>query len=283
LRPVLSKGHTGESGNVRALYTRYQTSQKSGNFAALMLFVTPGFVTLFAKISGNSLTAGCPLVTLRAWFALGAKPADATVEPSMFTERRGLQGGARRGLLGLACLLMIPTLGACAPVAGGAVVASVVAIAALTSHCYDYLDLTVFDGQGRKTCAATVNASTDGDHFELGSCYYAPLTDGVWTLRATLPGYKDATTTVAVEHAQGCARHVQSVELTLYPVQPLAGPSAAPQILPNSPPPAATTLPPGPPPAAPSAGVTAPTPPASASAVPGASAAPPLGVFPNSP
>lgn len=165
--------------------------------------------------------------------------------------------------------------------------AGVVAIAALTSHCYDYLDLTVFDAQGRKTCAATVTASTDGDHFELGSCYYAPLTDGVWTLRAALPGYKDATTTVPVEHAHDCARHVQSVELTMNPLQPLASPGSAPAIRPDLAPPAAPVLPPAPPAppvspsALPSAGAIAPMPPSSASAAPSASGTSPFGVAPD--
>ena len=130
----------------------------------------------------------------------------------MLNDRWGLGRQIRGALF---CTAFIATLGACAPAAGGGVLVGVLAIGALTSHCYDYLDVTVFDGQGRKTCAATVTAKNGGDHFELSSCYYAPLTDGVWTLSASLPGYPDATTTVPVEHANDCARHVQSVELSL--------------------------------------------------------------------
>lgn len=205
----------------------------------------------------------------------------------MFTKQRGLQGGGRRGLLALTCLLMIPTLGACAPVAGGVVVAGVVGIAALTSHCYDYLDLTVIDGQGRKTCAAHVTASSDGDHFELGSCYYAPLTDGVWTVRATLPGYKDAMSTVPVEHAHDCARHVQTVELTLNPATPPGSALPAAQQPLNSmpavsaPPPAAPppapVLPPAPPMPTPSGAGIAPLPASPTQVAPSPSSAPPLG------
>ncbi|MEP7051251.1 MAG: hypothetical protein ABJB12_12905 [Pseudomonadota bacterium] len=196
----------------------------------------------------------------------------------MSTERRGVP---RRALLGVACAAMIPTLSACAPAAGGAVVAGVVAIAALTSHCYDYLDLTVFDAQGRKTCAATVTASAGRDHFKLGSCYYAPLTDGVWTLRATLAGYVDATTTVPVEHAHDCARHVQTVELTLSPVRPLSAPTA-----PLEKPPTSTPIAPGPqlsPAPAPSLSASGVAPTPSQSAAPSASGTPPLGVFPQAP
>ncbi|HEY3668915.1 MAG TPA: hypothetical protein VGL19_23120, partial [Polyangiaceae bacterium] len=130
----------------------------------------------------------------------------------MFSDRRGLGQQIRTAIL---CAALVPTLSACAPAVGGAVVASVVTIAALTSHCYDYLDVTVFDEHGRKTCAATVTARNGGDHFELSSCYYAPLTDGVWTLTASLPGRAAAVTTVPVEHANDCTRHVQSVELSL--------------------------------------------------------------------
>ena len=199
----------------------------------------------------------------------------------MFSDRRGLGRRIRSALLSVGCVVMIPTLSACAPVAGGAVVAGVVAIGALTSHCYDYLDVTVFDAQGRKTCAATVTASTDSDHFELGSCYYAPLTDGVWTLRATLPGYADAVSTVPVEHAHDCARHVQSVELTLNPTQGRSG-AARPELPPPPAAPAATVA--NPSPTAPSASATViPAPAAAPSAVPSASGTPPIGVFPNSP
>jgi len=90
-----------------------------------------------------------------------------------------------------------------------------VTAAAFTSHCYDYLDVSVLDADGRQTCAATVTATNGGDRFELSSCYYAPLTDGRWTLRASLSGYSDALTTVLVEHPHDCTRYVQSVELTL--------------------------------------------------------------------
>ncbi len=206
----------------------------------------------------------------------------------MFTDGRDVKRRIRSALLGAACLVMIPTLSTCAPVVGGAVVVGVVAIGALTSHCYDYLDLTVFDAQGRKTCAATVTASSGGDHFELGSCYYAPLTDGVWTLRATLPGYADATSTVPVEHAHDCARHVQSVELTLNPARPPGAPPANHELPVNLPPPpvAPATVAPtvAPAPAAPSAsGAVIQTPALPASAVPSASGTPVIGVFPNSP
>jgi hypothetical protein len=165
-------------------------------------------------------------------------------------------------------------LGACAPVVGGGVLVGVIGIGALTSHCYDYLDVTVFDAQGRKTCAATVTASNGGDHFELGSCYYAPLTDGVWTLRAALPGSLDAVSTVPVEHANDCTRHVQSVELTLN--TPNSTPLPAPVM---------TTPAALPPPPAPPAELTPPVAPASeqSPAPSGAAVAPPpsVGVFPD--
>ncbi|HEX7452155.1 MAG TPA: hypothetical protein VF294_07720 [Polyangiaceae bacterium] len=183
---------------------------------------------------------------------------------------RGLGRQIRRAALWAACAAFIPTLGACAPAAGGAVLLGIVGIGALTSHCYDYLDVTVFDAQGRKTCAATVTAQNGGDHFELSSCYYAPLTDGVWTLSASLPGFPDSTTTVPVEHANDCTRHVQSVELTLN--APGTAPTArAPVSQPALPPQPALA----PPPAA------APLPSAQPSAPPASSAVTPVGVFPE--
>lgn len=209
----------------------------------------------------------------------------------MESDRRDV---SRQIRVGLAVLLLSPTIGACsaAIVAGGAV-AGLVGISALTSHCYDYLDVSVFDEHGRKTCAATVTVSNGGDHFQLESCYYAPLSDGIWKLRATSPGYPDAVSTVEVEHAHDCIRHVQSVELTFSaarsaprssqaPVATSSAPSLAPPPLPPLPPalPAPPTPPPPPPPivSAPApVTVQIPTP----SAVPAASAAPPVGVFPD--
>lgn len=112
-------------------------------------------------------------------------------------------------------LFLLAGLNACASVAGGAALLGAVGLAALTSRCYDYVDVTVLDAEGRKTCAATVTANNGKSQFELPPCYNASLTDGRWTLRASLPGSRDATTTVVVDHEHDCTRYVQSVELTL--------------------------------------------------------------------
>jgi hypothetical protein len=194
-----------------------------------------------------------------------------------------------RGLL--ACVLLMPVLSACTVVAGGGVAVAVIAIGALTSHCYDYLDVSVFDAQGRKTCAATVTATNGGSEFELQSCYYAPLSDGRWTLRASLPGMSDAMTTVEVEHKDDCTRHTQSVELSLgvpgaaprsvapAPVNSVKPAPVAPPAVngaPASSAPATSTVPV---PAAPPALATSAVP--TSSAAPATSAAPPVGAFPN--
>ena len=189
------------------------------------------------------------------------------------------RGALARGALVAAGLALTAT--ACAPIWGGAALVGLVAIGTLTSTCYDYLDLTVLDAEGRKTCAATVSASNGKSQFELESCYYTPLSDGRWTVRASLPGFPDAVSTVMVEHEHDCIRHVQTVELTLNRAgsSPIrtglpTPPAAAPPV--PVPAPAATPSPP-PPLAAPAT---------SSSAVPSApagSAAPPIGVFPNTP
>jgi hypothetical protein len=123
-----------------------------------------------------------------------------------------------RGALGFAALaLALCASSACTAVVAGGVAVALVGVSALTSHCYDYLDVTVFDEHGRKTCAAKVTAhrNQSSESFELQSCYYAPLSDGHWTLRATLPGRHDVETVVEVDHKHDCTRHVQSAELTL--------------------------------------------------------------------
>jgi hypothetical protein len=135
----------------------------------------------------------------------------------MLRDRRESGGHFRGSLWFLSLVSVLGALSACTAVAGGGVVAVLVGIGALTAHCYDYLDVTVFDAQGRKTCAATVTASRNksSEQFELESCYYTPLSDGRWTLRASLPGTSDVETVVDVDHEKDCTRHVQSVELTL--------------------------------------------------------------------
>jgi hypothetical protein len=96
------------------------------------------------------------------------------------------------------------------------VLVGVVGIGVLTSTCYDYLDVTVYDAEGRKTCDATVTAtSATGNTVELTSCYSTPLGDGVWSLRAHLQGYPGATSEVRVDNRNECVHHVQRVELTL--------------------------------------------------------------------
>ncbi|HEY4159313.1 MAG TPA: hypothetical protein VGM29_14495 [Polyangiaceae bacterium] len=155
-----------------------------------------------------------------------------------------MPGRARRifrGALRLVALSsLVLTLGSCAPGIGVGVAAGVLGIALLTHQCYDYLDVTVYDGAGRSTCAADVFAEKGSNSVRLTSCYYTPLSDGTWTLRAHYPGVPDATSTVIVEHPSGCTAHVQSAALTLGAgaVAPVAPPVApAPYGLPPPPPP----------------------------------------------
>ncbi len=204
------------------------------------------------------------------------------------------RGGAARHIAGaLALTFLLPALGACAPVVGGGVLLAVVAIGAATTHCYDYADVTVYDPTGHRTCAATVTAKSGGDEFELKSCYYAPLTDGVWTIRASLPGLPEAKTTVQVDHANDCTRHVQSMELTINAGSSAAPAPALPPPLPPppaSPAPLAPVAPPAPdqpasPAPVPSGVAPAPTTAAPAPAAPTGAppAQPPVGVFPEAP
>jgi len=204
----------------------------------------------------------------------------------MFSERRG---SGRRLAGALALALLVPSLTACAPVVGGGVLVAVVAIGALTSHCYDYIDVSVYDPLGRRTCAATVTATSGGDQFELKSCYYAPLTDGHWSIRASLPGLPDAVSTVDVEHENDCTRHVQSMELTLNtpgtrPALPLPLPPSPDDRRALPPPPAAPPAlpPPSASPPAVSASSALPAPAAAPAAPPAGSSPPPsVGVFPD--
>jgi hypothetical protein len=203
----------------------------------------------------------------------------------------GNRGGLARGGL-VAAVLLFATTG-CTALVGGAAALGLVAVGALASRCYDYLDVTVLDAEGHKSCAATVIASKGKSQLELTSCYYTPLTDGRWTLRASLPGFVDAVSTVEVDHTHDCTRHVQTVELTLHRAN--TAPTAPRALLP---PPAAVPLPAAPaasaasaassaapaasaPSAAESSAPAAAPNAASSSAPPANSAVPPAGVFPE--
>jgi hypothetical protein len=130
----------------------------------------------------------------------------------MRSDKRGRQAWIRH-VLGAG--LLLAGLNSCTAVAGGAALLGAVSIGVLTSRCYDYVDVTVLDAEGRKTCAATVTASKGNSRFELPSCYYGALTDGQWTLRASLAGSTDAVAQVQVDHPHDCTRYVQTLELTL--------------------------------------------------------------------
>lgn len=183
-----------------------------------------------------------------------------------------------RGTFGAALLVLVLT--ACTPLVGGAALVGVVSIAALTSHCYDYLDVTVLDADGRKTCAATVTAINGGSQFDLASCYYTPLTDGTWTLRASLPGSPDTVSKVVVDHAHDCTRHVQSVELTLNRAGSVPAPKPPRQSAPMVASPAAATPPSSALPTSSAPPAAAPAP-AAAGASSSGETTPSVGVFPN--
>lgn len=199
----------------------------------------------------------------------------------MQRDNRGFRGSLRQVFIGA---LLTVGLTACTPVAGGIALVGLVSLGVLTSRCYDYVDVTVLDAEGRKTCDAIVTAQKGKSQLELTSCYYASLTDGRWTLRATLPGSSAAVTTINVEHPHDCTRSVQSVELTLHRAEaprptPLA-PAPTPAQPPTAPPAAA------PPPIAPPSSSAPPTPPttdgpAPSNPSPVSSAVPPVGVFPD--
>lgn len=161
----------------------------------------------------------------------GKPPCHSSIGANLHEGRVNFMASvARRRLIGaFLCLATVSGLAGCTAALGAGAVAAVVAVGAVASRCYDYFDVTVLDAAGRKTCAATVTATNGRDSLKLRSCYYAALTDGHWTLRASLPGYSDALSLAVVDHSYDCDRHVQSVELTLS--APHQGPPLAPAVL----------------------------------------------------
>jgi hypothetical protein len=151
-------------------------------------------------------------------------------------------------IFGLA--LLLPN---CTSAVGVGVVAGVTGAAVLASDCSDFIDITVRDGvTGGRTCEATVTAVKGDEQERIMPCYHARLSDGVWQIRASLPGRADAFSTLKIERGDKCGRMVQSIELWLQPPgyvspPPFSEPSVAP---PAAPPPAAPA-PAAPPTAAP--------------------------------
>jgi hypothetical protein len=179
-------------------------------------------------------------------------------------------------------LSLVVLLPSCTSAIGVGVVVVAAGAAVLAADCSDFIDITVRDGvSGGRTCDATVTAVKGDEQVEILPCYHARLGEGVWQIRASLPGRADAMTTLKLERGEECGRTVQSVELWLQPPgyvpsPPFApAPSVAPP--PAAPPPPATLPPPPPAPtAAPPPASTAPTPTQPPSpAAPAPSAAPP--------
>jgi hypothetical protein len=164
-------------------------------------------------------------------------------------ERRGLGfGRSVYWFVGASALL----LSGCASVAGAGIGAGLLALGLITHECYEHVDIKVIDGvTGNKICDAKVTAEQDGDVDTLGSCYYAPLTEGRWNLTATLPGRPPAKSTLIVAESESCEPVVASVVLTIPPAPgstPPAPPPFAP--VPARPEPAPAPAPPAVPPSA---------------------------------
>ena len=170
-------------------------------------------------------------------------------------------------------LTLAVLLPSCTSAIGVGVVVVATGAAVLAADCSDFIDITVRDGvSGGRTCDAKVTAVKGDEQVEILPCYHARLGEGVWQIRASLPGRADAMTTLKLERGEECGRTVQSIELWLQPPgytpsPPFAPPSVAPPPPPPVAPPPAT-LPPPPP-----APTTAP-PPATTTAPPPATTAP---------
>jgi hypothetical protein len=139
----------------------------------------------------------------------------------------------------------------CAAAAGAGAGAVLMTAGILSYQCYDHVDITVIDGlTGDKTCNADVRLIEGADEETLGSCYYAPLTAGTYTLRAALPGRVAGVTTLTVSERDGCDPVVRTVVLTV----PAPGAQRGPRpLLPAAPAPSAPIATPPAPSAAPAA------------------------------
>jgi hypothetical protein len=179
----------------------------------------------------------------------------------------------------LSLAVLLPS---CTSAIGVGVVVVATGAAVLAADCSDFIDITVRDVSGGRTCDATVTAIKGDERVEIQPCYHARLGEGVWQIQASLPGRAAAMTTLKLERGEECGRTVQSIELWLQPVGYVPSPPSAPPTVappPTAPPPPAALPPPPPAPsAAPPPTSTAPAPaqpPPPPPAAPTPSAAPP--------
>jgi hypothetical protein len=162
-------------------------------------------------------------------------------------------------------LTLAVLLPSCTSAIGVGVVVVATGAAVLAADCSDFIDITVRDVSGGRTCDATVIAVKGDEQVEILPCYHARLGEGVWQIRASLPGRADAMTTLKLERGEQCGRTVQSIELWLQPPGYTPSPPFAPP----------SVAPPPPPPVAPPPATLPPPPPAPTTAPPPASTAPP--------
>ena len=113
-------------------------------------------------------------------------------------------------ILGLAVLLP-----SCTSVVGLVIVAGVAAGGVLAADCSDFIDITVRDVTGSRTCEATVTATQNDEQEQVMPCYHARLADGAWRIRASLPGRAGHVHGPHDQTRGECGRTVQSVELWL--------------------------------------------------------------------
>src|SRR5579885_784263 len=93
--------------------------------------------------------------------------------PKLLPDYAGRFAFVARALVRLGALAGLSlTLASCASVAGAGVVVGLIGLGALTHKCYDYIDVTVYDAAGRRTCNAEVFAEQGDDSMRLTSCYY---------------------------------------------------------------------------------------------------------------
>lgn len=191
---------------------------------------------------------------------------------------RTISVGIGRFFQGVAAVAGFVVLGSCSPLIGVGVTGAAVSAAALTRGCHDYYDVSVFDGRtANRTCSADVVArERGGREFTLTSCYYAALSDGVWTITARAAGFVDDATEVVVRHDDGCTPQTGTIELTLNPAFGSLAPVPAPPAQPR-PPTTATAPVPAPPVPAPAPASSAPQP---APTAPSGSSRPQDGWFP---
>jgi hypothetical protein len=123
-----------------------------------------------------------------------------------------------RLLRSLGAALLLISCSGCSVAIGAATGLVLIGVGALTSGCYDHVEVGVRDARGVPLCDAEVIAVQGDDEVELTPCFSTALSAGNWQIQARY-GQATAVSQLSIPEERECGRTVYRIELTLAAAQ----------------------------------------------------------------